>query len=292
MDVSIIFVNYNTISLLTDAIDSALEKTIGVIYEIIVVDNASNDNSRKILSDKYQSNVIYIALPENIGFGRANNEGMKIAKGRNVFLLNPDTILQNNAVKILSDYLDQNEGVGVVGANLYNEDGSAQPCFCHYYPSIGYELSNLFHLLFLYNREVFNYTEVPKKVSRVVGAAMMIKKGVINKTGMFDARFFMYAEEDEWCFRISKSGYTIFNLPQAKITHLDGKSFQFSAERQKRKLEGLRTFYRVSYSSFYCKMLRLVEYLTIMSRLIISKMSNNIEKLNYWKFMYNNRDWK
>lgn len=292
MDVSIIFVNYNTISLLTDAIDSALEKTIGVIYEIIVVDNASNDNSRKILSDKYQSNVIYIALPENIGFGRANNEGMKIAKGRNVFLLNPDTILQNNAVKILSDYLDQNEGVGVVGANLYNEDGSAQPCFCHYYPSIGYELSNLFHLLFLYNREVFNYTEVPKKVSRVVGAAMMIKKGVINKTGMFDARFFMYAEEDEWCFRISKSGYTVFNLPQAKITHLDGKSFQFSEERQKRKLEGLRTFYRVSYSAFYCKVLQLVEYLTIITRLVVSRFSKNRVKLSYWKFMYNNRNWK
>lgn len=292
MDVSIIFVNYNTVSLLIDAIDSVVEKTDAINYEIIVVDNASNDNSETILLDKWNKKIKYIALQENIGFGRANNEGIKIAKGRNVFLLNPDTILQNNAILELSDYLDKNKNVGVVGANLYNEDGSPQPCFCHYFPSIGFELGNLFHLLFFFNREVFNHTNQPKQVLRVVGAAMMVKKETIDLVGMFDPRFFMYAEEDEWCFRITKKGFKIFNLPQAKITHLDGKSFQFSEERQKRKLQGLRTFYNVSYSPLYCKVLRFVEYLTIISRLFISKISKNKEKMSYWEFMYNNRNWK
>ena len=105
MDVSIIIINYNTISFLIDAVDSIFAKTEGIEYEIIVVDNNSNDNSKTIIMEKYGKKVIYLSLPENIGFGRANNEGAKIAKGRNLFFLNPDTLLLNNATKILSDYL-------------------------------------------------------------------------------------------------------------------------------------------------------------------------------------------
>jgi len=292
MDVSIIFVNYNTVALLIDAIDSVLNKTQGISFEIIVVDNASSDNSQQLLTEKFNKKIQYIPLPENIGFGRANNEGMKIAQGRNVFLLNPDTILENNAIKLLSDYLDANPEVGVAGGNLYNEDGSPQPSFSFIYPSIGFELSNLFHVLFLYNRETFNHTVEPMFVKRIVGAAMMIRKTVIDKVGGFDPDFFMYAEEDEWCHRISKAGYKIVNIPEPHITHLDGRSFQFSEHRHKRKLEGIRTLYRVSYSPLYCMILRGVEYLTIISRLASSKLSGNEEKLKYWRFMYNNRKWQ
>lgn len=292
MDVSIVFVNYNTVTLLINAINSVLNKTENVSYEIIVVDNASSDDSRNLLAEQFGSEVKYLALPENIGFGRANNEGMKIAQGRNIFLLNPDTLLENNAIKSLSGYLDLNSEVGVVGGNLYNEDGSSQPSFSCYYPSIGFELSNLFHVLSLYNRKTFNDTETPIEVKRVVGAAMMIKRTVVNEVGGFDPRFFMYAEEDEWCHRIHKAGYKIVNIPESKITHLDGRSFQFSEQRQIRRLEGLRTLYRVSYSPFYLWVLRGIEYLTIVSRLGIAKFTKNEEKFNFWLFMYKNRKWK
>jgi GT2 family glycosyltransferase len=291
MDVSIIFVNYNTATLLMNAIDSVLNKTEDVEYEIIVVDNASTDDPYQLLTDKFRNRIKYIPLPENIGFGGANNVGINMAQGRNVFLLNPDTLLQNNAIEVLSNYLDAHINVGVAGANLYNEDSSPQPSFALYYPSIGYEMSNLFHMLFLYKRETFNDTDLPKTTKRVVGAALMVKKSVVAEVGAFDSRFFMYAEEDEWCYRIRKAGYKIVNVPQAKITHLDGKSFQFSEQRQKRKLEGLRTLYKISYSSFYCRVLRVVEYLTIISRLAICKVLNKHEKLIYWMFMYNNRKW-
>ncbi|MDB5288274.1 MAG: glycosyltransferase family 2 [Mucilaginibacter sp.] len=292
MDVSIIFVNYNTVTLLINAINSVVDKTKGISYEIIVVDNASSDGAHRLLIDKFNNRIEYIQLSENIGFGRANNEGIKIAQGKNIFLLNPDTILKNNAIKFLSDYLDNNDKVGVVGANLYNEDNSHQPSFSLYYPSIGYEMSNLFHVLFFYERETFNKTMFPLVAKRVVGAALMVKKSIIEEVGGFDPRFFMYAEEDELCYRVRKAGYKIVNVPQAQIMHLDGKSFQFSEQRQKRKLEGLRTFYKISYSSFYCQILRVVEYLTIISRLIIFKVLNKPEEIVYWVFMYNNRKWQ
>lgn len=291
MDVSIIIVNYNTISLLINALDSVLEKTEGILYEIIVVDNNSDDNSQYIINQKYNSQVTYLALSENIGFGRANNKGIEIAKGRNIFLLNPDTILQNNAVKILSNFLDENSSAGVAGANLYNEDGTYQPSFSQIYPSLKVELSNLFHLMFIQNKQCINETNQAIQTLSVVGAAMMIKKGVIEKAGVFNPNFFMYSEEEEWCYRIRKKGFMIFNVPMSKITHLDGKSFQFSENRQKRRLEGVRTLYRVSYNGFYCEMLRLVEYITIVSRLLIFKILKKEDKIRYWSFMYKNREW-
>ena len=291
MDVSIIIVNYNSIALLLDAIDSIFDKTKDIVYEIIVVDNNSNDDSHRIIGEKYNEQIKYLALPENIGFGRANNEGINVAKGRNIFLLNPDTILQNNAVKILSDFLDGNALVGVVGANLYNDDGTYQPSFSQMYPSLKIELSNLFHLMFFQNKQNINQTDQAIKTKSVVGAAMMVRKEVIEKVGGFDPRFFMYAEEEEWCDRIRKAGFLVFNVPSAKITHLDGKSFQFSENRLKRRLEGTRMLYRISYSRFYCTMLKAVEYITIISRLVIFKALKQDKKIQYWSFMYKNRKW-
>ena len=88
IDVSIILVNYNTIHLLVNALDSLFEKCNDISYEVIVVDNNSSDNSREICKSRYGEGVFYLSLLENVGFGRANNEGIKIAKGKNVFLLN------------------------------------------------------------------------------------------------------------------------------------------------------------------------------------------------------------
>lgn len=291
MDVSIIIVNYNTVSLLVNAIDSVLEKTKDIDYEIIVVDNNSDDDSESIIAKRYNNQIKFIPLLENIGFGRANNKGIEIARGRNVFLLNPDTVLQNNAVKILSSFLDKNSLAGVAGANLYNDDGTYQPSFSQMYPSLRVELSNLFHLMFLQNKQCINKTNNPIKTQSVVGAAMMIKKDIIKKVGVFNPKFFMYSEEEEWCHRIRKAGYMIVNVPLAKITHLDGKSFQFSENRQKRRLEGVRTLYNVSYNSFYCNILKIVEYTTIISRLMIFMILQKDEKIQYWSFMYKNRKW-
>lgn len=228
MDVSIIIINYKTLSLIVNCIRSIIEKTDGISYEIIVVDNNSNDDFSKCLKDKFGDLVKCVPLQENIGFGRANNEGVGIATGRNIFFLNPDTLLINNAVKILSDYLDANPNVGCCGGNLYN--GEMQPI--HSYsmllPSIKWELNLLsggaLEKIMWGKNAQFNHTKDFKKVGYICGADMMVKHSVLNEVGAFSKYFFMYYEDTELSYRIHKAGYDIVSVPTAKIQHLVGKS--------------------------------------------------------------------
>ncbi|MDE7402043.1 MAG: glycosyltransferase, partial [Muribaculaceae bacterium] len=119
MDVSIIIVNYNTSKLVNDAIDSVIRHTAGIDYEIIVVDNATEDLSQT-LKEYSNPKIRTIQLSENVGFGQANNAALEIASGRNILFLNPDTKILNNAVTILSDYLDNHPECGVCVGILYN----------------------------------------------------------------------------------------------------------------------------------------------------------------------------
>jgi GT2 family glycosyltransferase len=176
MNVSVIFVNFNIIAFLKDAIESVLLKTHLISYEIIVVDNNSQDNSELIIQGMDNPNITYLKLPENVGFGRANHEGIKIAKGDVFFLLNPDTLLLNNAIKVLVDYLVHDREVGVVGGNLYDQD--EQPTYSHHrkIPSIWTEEVNrlLFGLFRRVDKNMYhNFKGIPLLVDNVSGANMM-----------------------------------------------------------------------------------------------------------------------
>lgn len=226
MDVSIIIVNYNTVNLTKSCIDSIFEKTDGIMFEVILVDNNSNDGSRDLFTK--DNRITYIYNVKNLGFGQANNLGLTYAKGRNVLFLNSDTLLLNNAIKILSDYLDYNKEVGGCGGNLYYEDLSPNMSFVRHYPSLIWEVNALFHgipaRLLEYDNTMFNYSDKPCAVAYIWGADLMIKKELLDKYGAFDKDFFMYFEETELCHRLARYGYKIMSIPQAKIIHLNGKS--------------------------------------------------------------------
>lgn len=286
VDVSIVFVNYNTVALLVEAIQSVIDKTQELNYEIIVVDNNSSDNSQQILAHTFGDKVVYISLSENVGFGRANNVGFGRSMGRNVLCLNPDTLLINHAIKELSDYLDAHPHVGVVGSQLYNKDGSLQQSYSSHYLSLSSKINDLFGSLF---RRKHTALEKPMSVASVFGASMMIRREVVERTKGFNPKFFMYAEEEEWCYRIHKLGYKIMCIPQSKVTHLDGGSFQFSQDRTLRRVEGCRTFYKEVYSPWYYVLVKAVDYLMIVTRIAAFGLMGNKEKVKYWKFMYRNR---
>lgn len=247
MDVSIIIVNYNTEGLVIDCIRSICEKTDGIDYEIIVIDNKS-PNGISILEKTYGNVANIVKLQENIGFGRANNEGIKIANGRNIFLLNPDTVLINNAVKILSDFLDKNLKAGVCGGNLYDEENKPTHSYMPFLPGIRWEINQLLRWKlwknsFFDRNFMYNHSDEPIKVGYITGADMMIRKDVINESGLFDKDFFMYYEETELTWRIKKLGYEVYNLPQAKIQHLEGKSFSSNLKRLERIMAGRNLYY-------------------------------------------------
>lgn len=246
LDVSIILVNYNTTDLLLQAIHSVFDMSEGFSYEVIVVDNNSKESPAGALQTHFADKVIYIPLQDNIGFGRANNEGIKIAKGRNVFLLNTDAYLVNNAICILSDYLDKHPDVGSCGGTLLTED--LKPTYSYHRVPYGiwsYELSVLTMGLsrHLVRHPFYNTSQKTLKVGNVSGANMMIRHAVLDEVGMFDPDFFMYCEESELSWRIRKAGYYNVNVPQARIVHLEGKSSSIREQRKLLELDGRKKYY-------------------------------------------------
>jgi GT2 family glycosyltransferase len=226
------------------------EKTQDINFEVIVVDNASIDGSQQMLKDDFP-NVLLIESSENLGFGRANNKGIKIARGRNILFLNPDTLLLNNAIKILSDYLDQNQLVGACGGNLYDAFMKPTLSYDMKFPSITQEL-RLYKWIDWKNRK-FNITNNILKVAYITGADLMVKKSILDKAGVFSDKFFMYYEDPELCFRIHKAGYKIISVPFAKIQHLEGKSFcaKSNMKRIKYITHGRQIFYSLYYPKYY-----------------------------------------
>ena len=251
MDVSIIIVNYKTLPLIMDCIHSIIKHSVGISYEIIVVDNNSHDDFDKHIKSIYGNQVLCLPLSENIGFGRANNEGVKLARGRNIFFLNPDTLLLNNAVKILSDYLDANPSVACCGGNLYNVEMKPMHSYSMLLPSVSWEINLLlggrYEKLRWGKNAQFNHTLAPRRVGYICGADMMVKHEVLEKLGGFSNDFFLYYEDTEFTYRIKLAGYEIVSVPFAKIQHLEGRSMggkSFNPARVQ--------YIETSLSKFYC----------------------------------------
>lgn len=209
MDVSIILVNYNTKYVTLDCLKSIYEKTFGIEVEIIVVDNASIDGSVSAIREQFPE-VKIIENPENIGFGRANNVGVLNSCGKYVFFLNTDTVLINNAIKILFDFMEKDSSVGVCGGNLFDEKMK----YVHAYGSFDSPLDMFLRisgLRYIFKRQLNNLNrEVLQEVDQIIGADLMVRKSVLDQVGLFDRRFFLYFEESELQFRIKNTGYKIF----------------------------------------------------------------------------------
>ena len=261
MDVSIIIVNYNSSEMVVDCINSIYKHTSGVTYEVIVVDNASEEGSLQVLKDNFGDGIKLIESEVNLGFGKANNLGAEKAEGEYLFLLNPDTLLLNNAVKILCDYLEKNPEVGVAGGNLYSPDLAPTPSFCRTFDSIENEKKNSSWQKLIMSRvktklkigsnkamSEFNYKDIPEKVAYIFGADMMLKKSVFHKVGGFDRDFFMYGEEEELTYRITQLSLNVMAVPEAKIIHLEGAtlnaSHSFNARQFKMRMNGALTYFK------------------------------------------------
>lgn len=233
-DVSIIIVNWNSGKYLQETIESLEQQTQEINYEVIIIDNNSDKNEE---SFKYIENVLdgkdnfrIIKSTENLGFAKANNQVMQIAKGRNFLILNPDVIFHNNVVKILSDYLDENTNVGMVGPKVLNPNGSfQQPCL----RGKPYPKDTLFHLIGLAKafskNEYFNgYAlwhldrEQIQNCWALSGCCMMVKKSLFEQIGGMDEQFFMYQEETDWGIRTKNIGKGIVYNPNAIVTHIGG----------------------------------------------------------------------
>lgn len=228
VDLSVILVNYNTRDMTLRCIHALMADLGGITTEIIVVDNASTDGSVDAIRAEF-SHIQIIASPINLGFGRANNRGMKISRGRYILLLNTDAFIKPGAVAALLDHLRHHPEAGLVGPRLLNGDGTLQ-ISCYRYPSPfrawveNFWLSALWPshpLIGDYRRWAHNQEA---EVDWIVGACMLLRREVYERTGGFDETFFMYAEESDWQKRILNEGFRIDFTPAAQVVHLGGAS--------------------------------------------------------------------
>lgn len=289
-DVTAIIVNYNTTALLQDALDSLFAHTSGVWLQTIVVDNASPQGDPKIeLAERYGDRVEWLSLAENVGFGRANNAAMERAKGKYFFLLNPDTLLRNNAVERLYKYMEANPKVGVCGGNVYQKELSPGISYKYFAEGVWFELDALFNEpigRLCYGRSrVFNHRGRPLSVAAIVGADMMVRCAVWEKLGGFDPDFFMYAEEIEWQHRIRKAGWRIMSVPDAEIIHLEGGSYEQSERRLEAMLKGKVLLYQKCFSPFALWAMLFLRRLMMRSRIGVLRRINRPETLAYHRTM-------
>lgn len=304
MDISIIIVNYKTEKLIMEAIKSIIEKTTNISYEIIIVDNNSPNNSIENLVHYYLEypNIKIISSNENLGFGRACNLGAKNSLGKYLFFLNPDIIFINNALEILYESLRENTTYGVVGGNLYDEEGKPTHSFNLEMPNPKKEISE--NLEFItskkdkivkklkkdkdiqqkkYQEQDFNFSDENLEVAYICGADMLMSKEIFEKVGGFDPVFFMYYEETELQYRIKKLGYKIMSIPEAQIIHLEGKSFEFKETRFLMFTESKYKFFKKIYGERETKKIYRTSQLKYFYKLItrfFSKKYRRIYQLN------------
>jgi len=239
-DLAVVIVTWNVRALVLDALRSLYADLAanGPGHTIVyVVDNASTDGTPEAIAAEFPQ-VKLIASRENLGFAGGNNVALKaIGFGTNtddlpraVFLLNPDTIIHAGAISTLYHQV-MRDGVGLAGAQLEYGDGSFQHGAFHFpglrqlwvefFPTPGRLIEGEFNGR--YPRRLYESGQ-PFEVDCVLGATMMLRRKVIQQTGMFDEQFFMYCEEIDWAWRIHKAGWRVICVPAAHVVHLGGQS--------------------------------------------------------------------
>ncbi len=304
MNVSIIIVNYNTKDLLINCIESIYKQTKDITFEIIISDNGSNDGSVEYIKQNFP-NIILIENNKNLGFGAANNRGLKIAKGKYIFYLNSDTILLNNAIKFFYNYWethDNQEHIGALGANLLNKNFETIHSYDNFpqldneiFTTIKVWLSITKHTIqkVLLNKKIplcVNDDKEPKyigDVDQIIGADLFLKN---NELAYFDESFFMYLEETDLQYKIYKKKLKRMIIDGPQIIHLCGGSS--TTNRTINKVSYFTTFSNIQYyisriiyfknrnaNIFKIFILKLITLLIWINPLIIKHTKKYIKKL-------------
>lgn len=234
-DISIIIVNYNVKTYVAQCLDSIRRSTRDMSVEFIVVDNNSSDGSVEYLKDAFPE-VVFIANTDNCGFAKANNQGIRIAKGKYVLLLNPDTVISEDTLSDCKRFMDEHEKAGAVGVKMLKTDGSfayesrrgVPTPFVAFCKMSG--LGTLFPRSRTFGRYYMRYLDIDstEPIEVISGAFVFIRRSVLDKSGLLDEDFFMYGEDVDLSFRLLRTGYQNYYLP-TRILHYKGESTQKSS---------------------------------------------------------------
>lgn len=272
MDLTIIILNYNTSNLLRNCLSSIFEKNWSAYLKVWVVDNASTDDSVRMVKKNFPK-VKIIQSRKNLGFAGGNNLGLKDVTSKYTLLLNSDTIIRDQALDNLVDFAMRG-GYDICSCRLLNQDGTFQPNTGDLpYPlAIFFWLSGLDDLPFLkfllpsFHKKVANEGEV----GWVAGTAILISKPVLDKIGLLDETLFMYAEDTDFCLRANKAGFKIGWTKKAQITHLGGGSLKNPSFSQwLGEFRGLVYIYKKYFGVLASYSIKMLFYIFIAVRIMV-----------------------
>ena len=227
MLISVVLVSYNTAEMTIDALSNLFLSAGDFDLEVVIVDNASKDNSVELIKQHYP-NITLIENKVNVGFGRANNQALEIIKGDYLLLLNTDAFVETDTLQKTIQYMGSDASCGLLGVRLLSRNGDLQPS-CRFFPT----QFNLFaertglNRLFPSVRMVDNLDTdyaLTQECDWVPGCYYLLRKETINDVGLFDPLYFLYSEEVDHCFAIKNAGWKIVYFADASIVHIGGES--------------------------------------------------------------------
>jgi N-acetylglucosaminyl-diphospho-decaprenol L-rhamnosyltransferase len=260
--VSAVIVSFNTAPLLERAIQSLVSSAPSVNgLEIIVVDNASEDGSPLMVREKFPD-VRLVRLTRNVGFAAGTNMGLRMARGEQLLLLNPDAELLHNAMPTLSSFLAEHPWVAAVGPRLIYPDGTHQDSAFHF-PNLGQITFDFFppprHILQSRLNGRYGKTDSPHPIDHPLGACMLLSRTAFEDVGLLDEAFYMYCEEVDWCMRAWERGWEIYHHPGAVVIHHSGKSTEQRSGAMFEQLQKSRSrLYEKHYNGAFKRAARLI----------------------------------
>lgn len=236
MKLSVVIVNYNVKYFLEQCLHSVQKAIKGIDAEVFVVDNNSVDGSTNLVGEKFPE-VILIENEKNVGFAKANNQVIRQAKGEYVLLLNPDTVVEEDTFAKVIGFMDSHPEAGGLGVKMIDGKGNFLPeskrglptPWVAFYRIFG--ISRLFPRSKKFGKYHLSYLDENKihEVDVLAGAFMLLRKSVLDKTGLLDESFFMYGEDIDLSYRISQAGFKNYYFPETTIIHYKGESTKKSS---------------------------------------------------------------
>jgi len=237
MNLSVIIVNYNHKYFPRMAVEALEKSKTNFPFEIIVVDNASRDEESLIFLEEAHARgrITLIKSPENLGFGKANNLGVKASKGEYLFFHNPDLTVHQDTLQKMRDFLREHPDIGILGPKLVYSSGKVQESCRRKMNFFDLALNRLplkrmpifRDRVARYLMEDFDHDQI-QEVDLIIGAAMMMPRAVFEKVGGFDQRYFIFMEDFDLCRMVKKAGYRVVYFPQARANHFHKRLSQGS----------------------------------------------------------------
>jgi GT2 family glycosyltransferase len=278
IELSMIFVNWNSLDYLSDSLRSIYRTALTVPFEIIVVDNASTCDPTETLKATFPD-VIVLLNESNLGFARANNRGFQLASGKYLLFLNPDTEVIGSAIAVMLSRLQFLDNAGIVGCRLLNSDGSVQTSCIQRFPTILNQLVEFESLRILKPAwrlwgidPLFHDNAHPVEVEAISGACLMISHETFEAAGQFSDEYFMYAEDIDLCYNVHRIGRKVFYTSGATVIHHGGGASKWQTSRRWTTImqrEAIMTFCRKVHGPLYSEAYRCAMAFNAVCRLIL-----------------------